>query len=588
MSARPRAHPKLLSELVEIVPTRLIKKLDASPRAAEGWSWVDDAAGTSVTSDTGEIVRLPSGAVREIGAVSCSCLLSPRCFHVLACIAVLELDEAESETPAAVESVSTPDDGLDSAEPSPPSSAPVILDEPRRSAARAVFLAAERILATGSVGAGAVVQAELLRSAHEARSLGLPRLHSVATRACRTLRAFREERPDATLAGLTRDLRDVFAVAHALLGPEPRAQDVGVARRSYDTIGHLSLVGIFCEPIVGNGYAGVSTTTCDARGRLYVVRDVVPGDSSRARSAYGLSVRMGDTSLTHKELVRDGLFLESATASPDGRLGSGARVKAVGRGATSVSSPELVALFRVPLSEQLGRAYDSLELADDERRETDDLVFFEATILDVGREGVIVSAHAGPGEPARVLRWVVAHDDPELAFADNLRLLGRARGLPVRAVARVLPDRPGVVAPLMVAPPEAEPLEANAPRLALPEIFGGRACLGLDRLQSAHLSGRASPLSQVPEAPAVLDPLARARRRLERVVVGGARTITPGAAKAMDDERRELLAWSMPRGAALLERFSTAMSNRTDMAHAFLALALYDSVTRRALFRATP
>jgi len=587
MSARPRAHATLLSKLVAAAPARLTKKLDTSPRAAEAWAWATTDAGHTVTTDTNETVTLRAGTITDVAQVTCTCLLTPRCFHVLATLAILDVDDPSLDGP---EGGASPGEPPSAEPPELPSPTRVELSVAQREAAEAAFLAVERVLVAGATGAGAVLQGELLRAAHGARSEGLPRLGSAALRACRTLRGLREERPEVGLRALTADLRELVHVAQALRSGLATSAHVGVARRSYETLGNLVLGGLVCEPVIGNGYAGVVTTVYDTKGRLFTVRDVMPGDPSRARAAYGLAVRMGDTSLPHDELVRDGLFVEGATVSPDFRLGAGQKVKAARRGPTSLEAA--APLFAAPLEAQLARVHAAFDTPSDERPEAADMLFLEIEIL--GSDAHAVHVRAAPplaveGLPAPAPRFLLVptHDAPELAYLDNLRLLGRARGLRVRLVARVLPDRPGALAPLLIAPPSQEPV-AGAPSLELPPAWSGRVCVGLDRMQNAHVvrparSGEELPFVAAPPPP---DPLAALRRRVERFVLGGARTMGPGALRVVDEERRALARAMMPHATNVLGAFAEAAASRRHVAPAWLALAAYESHTTRCLLRA--
>ena len=79
MAERPPIPPALVAELTEAVPKRIVRKLDKKPELAESWDW--SAAG--VGTDKGETVSwsLEDGTVSTL---SCTCLLAPRCLHVLA------------------------------------------------------------------------------------------------------------------------------------------------------------------------------------------------------------------------------------------------------------------------------------------------------------------------------------------------------------------------------------------------------------------------------------------------------------------------------------------------------------------------
>ena len=84
---RPAVSPQLLAAIVAAVPSRAVKKLDASPRVADGWTWTIRDDRTTVATGA-ETVTLAGTA-----DVSCTCLLSPRCFHVLAVLRVLPITE---------------------------------------------------------------------------------------------------------------------------------------------------------------------------------------------------------------------------------------------------------------------------------------------------------------------------------------------------------------------------------------------------------------------------------------------------------------------------------------------------------------
>src|SRR6185437_7945307 len=105
-----------------------------------------------------------------------------------------------------------------------------------------------------------------------------------------------------------------------------------------------------------------ATYVCDGQGRVWTISDVMPGDAARARAAYDAGVRMGDTSIAHRRLCREGLFVQGATGSRDMRLGAGASVKAVRSGQTAWSDGGPRALWEVPLEAQIERAYAALAL----------------------------------------------------------------------------------------------------------------------------------------------------------------------------------------------------------------------------------
>lgn len=86
MSPRPRIAAGLLASITGAVPPRLQKKLDENPKVADSWTWSEQGDQVVVTTDKGERVLLSpgAGAIEEPQQIACTCLLSPRCLHILA------------------------------------------------------------------------------------------------------------------------------------------------------------------------------------------------------------------------------------------------------------------------------------------------------------------------------------------------------------------------------------------------------------------------------------------------------------------------------------------------------------------------
>ncbi|MEU8486334.1 hypothetical protein [Streptomyces sp. NPDC048641] len=416
------------------------------------------------------------------------------------------------------------------AEPSPPPPAaePSQLSPPRpteaptptpttpaqTAAAEALWQAAGLVLDAGVDGAGAVLQAGLLRAAHSARLAALPRPAAAAIRTVNGLRAARAAEPDHRTSELADALKELLATAHGLRHPgtpEAHAALRGTARRAYAPGGSLRLYGLFTEPVLtSTGHAGVVTWTADAAGRLYTVPDMAPGGPTRARTAGDRAVRMGDTALTHRDLARAGLVVSGATVSAEGRLGAGRSVRAAAATGADWTDEPLAALWSVPVAEQAARALATGQ----------DLLFLDVTLTGVAREagGDCLLAECG----GLTVRLTSADDHPELAHRENLALLATAPGTRVRAIARLVP--------------------AGHPRAALLAVGlpTGRYDLGLDRLQRQDVTpttpttptsaSRPEPAStpalSTPSAlPTPSAPLHILRRRTEQVVVAGRRAL---------------------------------------------------------------
>ncbi|WP_330280271.1 hypothetical protein OHO83_35345 [Streptomyces sp. NBC_00569] len=381
-------------------------------------------------------------------------------------------------------------------------------------AAEALWQAAVLVLDAGVDGAGAVLQAGLLRAAHTARLAALPRPAAAAIRTVNGLRAARAAEPGHRTAELADALAELLATAYGLRRPgtpDAHAALRGTARRAYAPGGSLRLYGLFTEPVLtSTGHAGVVTWTADAAGRLYTVPDVAPGGPARARNAGDRAVRMGDTALTHRDLARAGLVVSGATVSADGRLGAGRGVRAAAAAGADWTAEPLAALWSVPVAHQVARAL-AAGAAKAPRATGEDLLFLDATLTGVAREagGDCLLAECD----GLTVRLTAADDHPELAHRENLALLATASGTRVRAVARLVP--------------------AGHPRAALLAVRlpTGRYDLGLDRLQRQDVT----PTSPLPEpAPGPVRPTPSAplhilRRRTEQVVVAGRRALTHAA-----------------------------------------------------------
>ena len=589
MSARPRARPTLLSAVTAIVPPRLTKKLDANPTAAATWTWTVRDAETTVVTDGGETVTLrhlpPAGPGAVVGALDdlrCTCLLSPRCFHLLAVVAALEPDESAPSPAAPVPPA---------ADAPVPESAPAALSPSQIAAARLAWRTGSEVLLAGAMATGAALQADLLRAAHEARAEGLHRLASATFRVVRSVRALRAEAPEFTLGGYTGELRDLLETARALGGDGAAPREVhrflGAARRAYTAAGDLRLVGLATEPVVaGTGYAGVVTYLADTKGRVWTVSDVLPASPDRARAAYDGGARIGDVSVSHRRLAREGLFVRGATGSEDGRLGAGSGVRAVRAGPSTWDDEAARGLWEAPLEAQLARAYRAL--SGEERSGAGTLLFAAGVVRGADGDALVLEAAQPRG--TQPLRLVAPSDHAELGYRDNLRKLGRAPGLPLRVMGRLLPDRPHTMAALAAGPASAA--DDASPRLRLPAEWGDRVCLGLDKLQSAHLPGAASreAVVRLAEGPRV-DPLIALQRRLQRMALAGARSIPPAAVPEVLREAASVERRLMPAGGALLRALAGAVESRADdrsavLARAWLAATTYERAARRDLERA--
>ncbi|WP_399882326.1 hypothetical protein ACGH7X_05920 [Streptomyces sp. BBFR51] len=631
----PPVDPSVTAQLVAALSPRLRKRLDsgvtkvaARPAVREG-----DIVRVAVDDDTDLELHAPGGTVTSAEAIRCGCLLAPDCLHRAAAASaapVADPTDAPIAEPPLTQPPQTPRPTTAPPRTTPPVTAPAqtapaattppqtaspattpphtappatepqaTAQEPgpepatpdQRAAAAALHDAAAAVLEAGTDGAGAVLQAELLRAAHTARLAGLPRAAGRAVAVVTALRAAREADPAYRLSDLTAALRDVLLLAHRLqdaAGPE-LAGLRGSVRQPYTPDGSLRLYGLFAEPILtATGYAGTVTWTVDAAGRLYTVSDVAPGGVDRATGSADRAVRIGDTALTHRELSRAGLALSGATVSPAGRLGAGAAVRAVRASGASWHAEPLDGLWAVPVAEQVSRALSGDGDVPDGQSARDgrDLLFLDVTLIGTVREAAGECLVADCGGLA--VRLAAAHDDPALPDRANLRLLASARGARLRVVARLTP------APL----PRALLLAASHPTDP-----GTRVGLGLDRLRRADLPG--TPTSGTAQdahtAPAVQQeaavdeaPVHLLRRRVHQAASGGRRVLAfPGS---RDSEVTRLRRYGLgTAGELLAELHATAAQRARDpfgrllpadtgrFAQAWLGAAVYTEEVDRSL-----
>ena len=575
--SRPRIAPDLAAALTAQIPARLIKKLDAEPELAAAWTWT----ATTITTDKGETVTLTLTA-DIVSGVTCTCLLQPKCLHVAAVVALLEPAEPAAATPLPASASASA-----SAAAPAPAAAAVDTDADAPTIAARAFRVLADILATGAETTGAFAQAELLRSIHAARAVGLHRLATAQTRILRSIRELRADRPEFSLAVLSTDLRDALHTAHLVAAGDASPAIIGTARRDYDVIGNLHLRGVFTEAIIArSGYAGAATYLVDDKGTFYTRSDVAPGDASRAAGAYDASANIGDAVLPHRDLCRAGLFVSNATASSDGRLGAGQRVRAVRASEPARWTDDAVArLWSTPLSTQLARLATHDATVDDQRPAGWDLVFLEGTLLGGSAAGLGLAASNADNAVFLLTTFL---DHRALPARDNLATLARAPSLLVRVIARARLATPRRLDLLAIGPAPTET------RFPLPESLIGRANLHYDRLSLAPISAGASPIAITHDPPDdLLSPL---RRRIDRVVLGGLGTLPMHALPEVDREATVLADRALPTAASVLRDLaalahdaSRAMTgerravDRPAFARSWLRAALFDDAARRRL-----
>jgi len=540
--SRPEIAADVLAALMQAVPERVAKKLDAAPRTSDGWTWVSAEAVTVFTGS--ETVTLQGGGARgpivRREDVTCTCLLQPRCFHVVAVVSVLPVASGggadDQDTPAAATTLAIV------AEPSD------TLTQSQIATAEEALRVGAQLLTHGLSRVSTLRLADLVRVAHGCRKEGLPRLEGAVMGVFDSARALRDESPDFTLEHAEAVLSDLLLVATMLSARRDGSDWVGVARRAYRDVGALKLAGVACAPVVAKGYAGVVTYFTDG-DRVFACQEVLPGDEERAVHAYDAQLRFGEVSLSHRDASRAGLVFAMARVSRDDRLGAG---KDVTCAATPRDAALVERLFAEPVARQLARV---------DREERHGLVFVRGTM----RPGAIELA-----ETQVALPLIVPIDHPRFAYRENLERLASVRA----QVSLVAALPPGALAltPVAVKLEDAKWVNLAYDRLGRAEVPDGDVPGDPAALDLGGDAGRS-----------VLDPV---RRRLLRFALMGEQSLPGAALPEVARECARLRASLMPAAADCLEVLATtARTTPQAVAQGWLALRVYCETAERALVR---
>ncbi len=557
---RPSIPPLLLSQLTAQAPSRWLKKLDATPPLADSWAFTLEKGGCTVLTDSGETVTVSStnGVLGSLSDVSCTCLLSPRCLHVLAVAVVLPvLDASGDPAPEETEDISSVTEIIPPfiKNVSPSSSVPI--SPAQQEAASSCLNWGGHFLQGGIPGCGAVLQGELARCIHSSRVHKLPRLSLAGQKLLLGIRALRENASHASMETLCTDLREWLLVSLNLTGAEGDSIWLGEARRTQREIGSLSLHGLASEPLpMGPGFAAVRTWMVDPQGRLFTLTDVLPQEKSIS-NAYLKGTRLPGLSLSHRDLCRSGLYLASATASEDGRLGMGARVQAAPAPKVGWGEPPLLGLFQEPLTSQCHRAFSSLIHPPESRPAGADLLFLTGRITGAHGDALLFQP-LSPGESSPPLLHLRASPPLQDSSSSTLALLARSPGMALRGVARVDPHHPASAFLLAFSPlPEDadSPGPSPSPRLHLPPAHAERFNVGLDAPTASWWEGLepgrgASATSSGETASLLPTSLQRLGLLLRRLLGGGVAALTSSPLSTHHRLARELEGDLLPTAAA--------------------------------------
>jgi hypothetical protein len=570
---RPTTTPELLATLIESTPERVRKRLDRDPTAAANWTWQSTAEVWSVETG-GETVTLPLVHVASVEEVRCTCLLTPRCFHVLACLTHLKVAvvETNDETTEPV----TSDVAEELVEP----------DARQRRSARDLIGAMAQMLRVGVANAGVVVQSGLLRTVHQCRAEGLHRLAALGLCVNAGTSECRARATTADPDQLAEDFADALETSWHVINDKAVADFwIGSARRPQFPVRPRKLHGLFAEPIVTrSGFAGAAVYFLGEDDRIYSASDVRPGDVQRARDAYLGGIELGPLVQPAKQLARRLYLGTDLTASRDGRLGRGKSVKVVDQGRSKWHDQPIQSRFGKSIVEQWDAVYENAALPADARPAGWDFVFVAGRILGAfGSELLFL-----PSTSQFPLRLAIANESDSLFFRENLRMLSHAPGLRLQIVARVNLLEPGLLTPIAIAAHEVDSTNTDEPRLEIPEPLSDRVCLGFDEIERNWLVRALASATVVTTSSVSIardDPLASLRRRWIAAMLAGFASQRSGNTNTLGSEIATLNRSGFATAAALLDSLvcSDSKSANTEK---FLATAVYLRSCRYELAKA--
>ncbi|TWU01627.1 hypothetical protein [Neorhodopirellula pilleata] len=567
MNKRPTMDAGLLATMIDAAPGRVRKRLDREATAAEAWAWTEQANVWSIEAGE-ETVRLEpgeDGCLVRGESMSCSCLLSPKCFHLLACVTTLTIHvteasstEPDGESPPDSQS-GTPIELHKSEEPS---AAPVKISADMRSTAEQCLQALEGLLISGARAGGLIIQSSLLRAAHQARSQSMLNLSSALIRVTEGVQRIRAGDDHADSDGLRSDVVTAIETAFELTRSESlHPAKLGYTRRPFSPVSLKRLRGVVAEPILTlSGYAGVVVHFIGDDGRLYQVVETRPGEAALVSQAYRGGIDLGGTTASAQVISRASIDVQNLTASYDGRLGKGSKTRWAimpSDDEQQDANQEAVGRWGRAAADQIRDVFESADAADAMPRGGWDLVFFKGTILGADGRSVVLQLDDG----VRV-NLGIAIDHASLRFRENMELLARCVGLEIEVFGRVRLDRAGWI--------DALSFRAGSDNVSLPEAWGGRCHLGLDELKRHYFRNTERFAMEVDDRPRFdEDSIASdggdlfpgLTRRLTTLVLGGRGAVGSIGSATHRRDRARLRSRGQVTAAAMLDALAVVTSD---------------------------
>lgn len=286
--------PAVVAAIVDELPPRLRGRIDALIR--EGVQ----VEGHTVALGNATLTLADVETVTDADQISCDCLLAPRCTHRAAVALSLPVEDAAPV-------VSGPGD---------PVGALVRLTAEQRAVVDETWRNVGQLLQIGLVRAPATLRSHLTADLHRMRVHGLV----VAERGLTGLLG------DGGVAAASSLLFNLWQLRRA---DEVPAEVLGRWRRAYGDVGGLSLQPLAAEPVLtASLFAGVQVSFVDGDGEAWHISRVLPGGAGDVAVRYHGPSDWAGLAASPRELSRHGLVVSGATASPDGRLGGGRKVRA--------------------------------------------------------------------------------------------------------------------------------------------------------------------------------------------------------------------------------------------------------------------
>lgn len=620
MTDRPKISAVLLASINESAASRLLRKLDKQPAIAESWAWTSQGGTWNI--DTGsESVKIENALVNELQDVQCSCLLAPKCFHVLAVSNVLLIDDSVPDTLKAEPTSSASDrSSSTNSKPSTTDSEELaaetdlaLLTTDHVQAANMMHLAVAEIIQGGLRATGGSIQSKLLRALHECRATGLHRLAAAGLRILNHARLLRMSSEEFLPAQAVQSLHEALLVAHQITTAESTVSRlwVGTARRRYQPVASLKLFGLCCEPVLtASGYSGVITWMLNQQGDVVSISDVQPGTANRIAQAWKSNVTLAGLALSHADLSKQKLLISKATISDDGRVGGSDSAKAVPSKHQGWNNEVISKRFAEPLDEQIQRYFDQIDAVGTVSKEGAALMFFTGIVYGYEDADLILQL-----QDETIARLTIASDTKDLPYRANLTMLARAPGLPIRCIGRLLPLQPGCFQLLSIgnvssteqqSDQKTERSNDDVPQLKITD--GSHVDLGLENLQRSQFStAQKHPVNsedvgnlQHPRSDSnMADAEGILADWLKAIAAGGRHALSRSAIKRLIKDTRHLEANFQPTASQALKTLAQQAidtqttfeglrfpSDSTQLADAWLAAAIVQLTTFQCLQRA--